>query len=204
MQKLHSRKLPQTRKDIAPHTEVERSSPSYLLFPSFLLSSFLLSSFLPSAVASPAMASPAVPYTVKFDKAEVADLRARPKATRWPTDVEGVSWQHGAPLKWIQSLAKDFSDFDFSAAEARLNQVRLSLEKGKIWKEKREKREKRQLKNKLSRCHRKKKKINLNINLSPHPTPQFPNFTAKIGATLPAAAKKKEKSKKSSKGKEGD
>ena len=37
----------------------------------------------------------------------------------------------------------------------------------------------------------------------PHPPPQFPNFTAKIGATLPAAAKKK-KSKKSSKGKQGD
>ena len=101
------------------------------------------------------MASPAVPYTVKFDKADVADLRARLKATRWPTDVEGVGWQSGAPLAWIKSLAADFSEFDFSAAEARLN--------------------------------------------------QFPNFTAKIGATLPASKKKKKKnSKKKQQGEGGE
>ena len=69
------------------------------------------------------MASPAVPFTVKFDKADVTDLRRRLQATRWPSEVDGVGWQYGAPIPWIKSLAASWaSDFDFSAAEARFNQ----------------------------------------------------------------------------------
>ena len=68
-------------------------------------------------------ASPAVPFTVKFEKSDVADLRSRLKATRWPSDVEGVGWQYGAPIPWIRSLAASWAnEFDFSAAEARFNQ----------------------------------------------------------------------------------
>jgi pimeloyl-ACP methyl ester carboxylesterase len=64
-----------------------------------------------------------VPFTVKFDKADIADLRSRLKATRWPTEVENVGWSFGAPLSWVKSLASSLGgEFDFAAAEARLNQ----------------------------------------------------------------------------------
>lgn len=89
------------------------------------------------------------PMTVSFAKRDVDDLRARLRSTRWPTEVEGTGWDHGAPLPWVRSLAETWaSDFDFKRAEERLN--------------------------------------------------EFPNFVARVGATLPARKTKKKNEKNNS------
>lgn len=90
------------------------------------------------------MSSPTA-FTASFPKRDVDDLRARLKATRWPTEVEGTGWDHGAPLPWVRSLAESWANaFDFRRAEERLN--------------------------------------------------EFPNFTARVGATLlPSATTRRRK-----------
>jgi len=92
------------------------------------------------------MTSSPTPFNVSFPKKELDDLKTRLRSTRWPSEVEGTGWDHGAPLTWVRSLADTWSnEFDFKRAEERLN--------------------------------------------------EFPNFTARVGATLPP--RKREKKGKS-------
>ena len=62
------------------------------------------------------------PFRIAIDDAELADLRQRLRATRWP-DAETVDdWSQGAPLAWIREMCAYWADgYDWRAREARLN-----------------------------------------------------------------------------------
>jgi pimeloyl-ACP methyl ester carboxylesterase len=62
------------------------------------------------------------PFKVSFPETEVADLRRRIKATRWPDAELVTDASQGVQLATIQKLAKYWStDYDWRKAEARLN-----------------------------------------------------------------------------------
>ena len=49
---------------------------------------------------------------------EIADLRSRIAATRWPDD-EGDDWQRGTRPSALRELLRRWADFDWAAAEQR-------------------------------------------------------------------------------------
>lgn len=62
------------------------------------------------------------PFTIHVPDAELADLRARLRATRWMDDVFEGDWQCGAPVAFARALCDHWLDrFDWRALEARLN-----------------------------------------------------------------------------------
>ena len=62
------------------------------------------------------------PFRVKFDEEDIADLRQRLGATRWPDQVKGSGWDYGTDRDFLQYLCKYWRDeFDFLAAERKLN-----------------------------------------------------------------------------------
>ena len=69
------------------------------------------------------MARPAPrPFRIAVPDADLADLAARLRATRWPDELQGVGWEYGLPLDLAKRLAAHWADgFDWRAAEARLN-----------------------------------------------------------------------------------
>ena len=44
------------------------------------------------------------PFRVEIPQADLDDLKRRLAATRWPTEVSGVGWAHGAPLEYVREL----------------------------------------------------------------------------------------------------
>ena len=64
------------------------------------------------------------PFRVHFSDAELADLKRRIAATRWP-DKEVVSDEsQGVPLATMQKLARYWgSDYDWRRCEAKLNDL---------------------------------------------------------------------------------
>ncbi|HEX5588335.1 MAG TPA: epoxide hydrolase [Acidimicrobiia bacterium] len=68
------------------------------------------------------MSDDVTPFQVRFDDAEVRDLRDRLARTRWP-DAEVVDdWSQGLPLAYAQELCAYWRDqYDVAAAEQRLN-----------------------------------------------------------------------------------
>ena len=53
---------------------------------------------------------------------QLADLRSRLRATRWPEAVPGSGWDYGTDLAYLQDLCRSWAEeFDWRAAEARLN-----------------------------------------------------------------------------------
>jgi pimeloyl-ACP methyl ester carboxylesterase len=68
------------------------------------------------------MTAPAEPFTVAFDPAEVADLRARLERARWPLEPEGVGADQGMPVDVVHALADRWRDgFDIGAVADRFN-----------------------------------------------------------------------------------
>ena len=62
------------------------------------------------------------PFTVHVDEAELADLRARIRATRWPDPAPGAPWEQGTDLHYLRDLLGYWVDgFDWRAQERHLN-----------------------------------------------------------------------------------
>ena len=62
------------------------------------------------------------PFVVAVPDDQLADLRARLRATRWPDALPGAGWDHGTDLGYLQELCASWADdFDWRQAEARLN-----------------------------------------------------------------------------------
>jgi pimeloyl-ACP methyl ester carboxylesterase len=61
-------------------------------------------------------------FTIHIDDAELADLRRRLAATRWPKPIEGVRWEQGTDVSWLQDLCRFWAEqFDWRAQERYLN-----------------------------------------------------------------------------------
>jgi pimeloyl-ACP methyl ester carboxylesterase len=64
------------------------------------------------------------PFQVGFTEAELAELRRRISATRWPERETVTDDSQGVPLATMQELARYWgTDYDWSACEAKLNAV---------------------------------------------------------------------------------
>ena len=62
------------------------------------------------------------PFQISFPEPDLADLRRRINATRWPERETVDDDSQGVPLATMQALARYWgSDYDWSACEARLN-----------------------------------------------------------------------------------
>src|SRR5271154_1487355 len=62
------------------------------------------------------------PFEIGFDESELADLRRRIAATRWPDRETVDDDSQGVPLAIMQELARHWStDYDWRRCEARLN-----------------------------------------------------------------------------------
>ncbi|RDD87939.1 epoxide hydrolase family protein [Streptomyces parvulus] len=63
----------------------------------------------------------AEPFEASVTEADIADLRARLRRTRWPEPEPVTDWSQGVPLAWIQELCRCWAeDYDFGFAN-RLN-----------------------------------------------------------------------------------
>ncbi|WP_249998642.1 epoxide hydrolase family protein [Actinoplanes sp. M2I2] len=61
------------------------------------------------------------PFRVRASPAELADLRARLRATRWPDTPEDAGWSLGADLSYLRELVGYWAEhFDWPAYEAEL------------------------------------------------------------------------------------
>lgn len=63
-------------------------------------------------------------FQIAVPDEEVADLRRRLEATRWPVDVEDEGWAAGMPGGALRELVADWAGMDWRATEARLNDLR--------------------------------------------------------------------------------
>ncbi len=62
------------------------------------------------------------PFRIAIPDADLADLKARLAATRWPEQLPGTPWQRGVPVDYLRQLADYWaSEFDWRAQEAELN-----------------------------------------------------------------------------------
>jgi len=62
------------------------------------------------------------PFTVTVDEADVADLRRRLAATRWPDWLPGSGWGYGVDETYLKRLCAYWQDgYDFADYAARLN-----------------------------------------------------------------------------------
>lgn len=62
------------------------------------------------------------PFEIAVAEADLAELRARIRQTRWPEPAPGEAWAQGTELTFLQSLAAYWADgFDWRARERELN-----------------------------------------------------------------------------------
>ncbi|GFG51148.1 epoxide hydrolase [Mycolicibacterium agri] len=62
------------------------------------------------------------PFRIAIPDADLADLKTRLAATRWPEQLPGPPWQRGVPVDYLRALAEYWADgFDWRAQEAELN-----------------------------------------------------------------------------------
>ena len=62
------------------------------------------------------------PFRIAIPDADLADLKARLAATRWPEQLPGTPWQRGVPVDYLRQLADYWAHgFDWRAQEAELN-----------------------------------------------------------------------------------
>ncbi len=62
------------------------------------------------------------PFRIEISDADLADLRDRLAATRWPVEVAGTGWERGVPSGYLKELAAYWRDgFDWRAQEQALN-----------------------------------------------------------------------------------
>jgi epoxide hydrolase len=64
------------------------------------------------------------PYRIEVSQADVDDLRARLRRTRWGTEIPGQGWSRGVPVEYLKGLAVYWADgYDWRAQEAKLNEL---------------------------------------------------------------------------------
>jgi pimeloyl-ACP methyl ester carboxylesterase len=64
------------------------------------------------------------PFRIDISDTDLQDLRDRLTRTRWTPEIPGQGWQRGVPVDYLRGLAAYWADeFDWRAAEARLNQL---------------------------------------------------------------------------------
>ncbi len=74
------------------------------------------------ATAKPSTAPAIRPFTITTPEADLADLRARIAATRWPEKEPVADRSQGVQLEMMQKLARYWlNDYDWRKCEARLN-----------------------------------------------------------------------------------
>jgi len=62
------------------------------------------------------------PFRVEVAEQDLADLRQRIRATRWPDQLPGTAWEYGTDLGYLQELCAYWADgYDWRAAEGLLN-----------------------------------------------------------------------------------
>lgn len=60
-------------------------------------------------------------FKIAIPQADVADLKARLAAARWPVEVEPGNWDRGIPGGYLRALAEAWRNLDWRAVEAKLN-----------------------------------------------------------------------------------
>ena len=69
------------------------------------------------------MSEEIVPFRIAATDDELADLRRRLQATRWPDREVVTDWTQGIPLAYTQDVCRYWADeYDWRAREARLNE----------------------------------------------------------------------------------
>ncbi|UWE13289.1 epoxide hydrolase family protein [Actinacidiphila bryophytorum] len=64
------------------------------------------------------------PFTARTPPAQIEDLRARLRATRWPDEPADAGWSFGADVGYLRDLAAYWADgFDWPAQEAALARI---------------------------------------------------------------------------------
>src|SRR5258708_4954402 len=62
------------------------------------------------------------PFEVSVPPAEMEDLRARLRRTRWPEPATVSDWSQGAPLAYVRDLCQYWADkYDWTARQQHLN-----------------------------------------------------------------------------------
>jgi len=62
------------------------------------------------------------PFRIDVPKAEIDDLRARLRRTRWPEPATVADWSQGVPLEYLQKLCRYWQDeYDWAARQDWLN-----------------------------------------------------------------------------------
>ena len=62
------------------------------------------------------------PFRIEIPDAQLADLRQRLRATRWPEAQTPPDWSQGVPLAYMREVCTYWADtYDWRATEARLN-----------------------------------------------------------------------------------
>jgi pimeloyl-ACP methyl ester carboxylesterase len=68
------------------------------------------------------MSSGVRPFRIQTSEAELADLRDRLRATRWPERQTVGDWSQGIPLDYVQELCRYWSEeYDWRRTESRIN-----------------------------------------------------------------------------------
>ena len=69
-----------------------------------------------------------VPFSIGVPQADLDDLRARIRNTRWPNELRSDGWAKGTELAFAQDLARHWADvYDWRTVESRLNGFEQSL-----------------------------------------------------------------------------
>jgi len=64
----------------------------------------------------------AEPFRLAIPDAELDDLRARLRQTRWPDQIPGTAWESGTDIDYLRELCSYWAtEFDWRKVEARLN-----------------------------------------------------------------------------------
>ena len=70
------------------------------------------------------MSAAITPFRIDVPEAELADLRARLRAARWPEREAVDDWSQGVPLAYLRALCAEWAEaYDWRATEARLNAI---------------------------------------------------------------------------------
>jgi pimeloyl-ACP methyl ester carboxylesterase len=60
-------------------------------------------------------------FKIAIPEADIADLKARLAAARWPVEVEPDTWERGIPGTYLGQIAQAWHDLDWRAVEDKLN-----------------------------------------------------------------------------------
>lgn len=70
------------------------------------------------------MTSVLEPFRIGVPDADLDELRARLRHTRWPDEEPVGDWSQGVPLRWLEQLCRQWADeYDWRATERRLNAI---------------------------------------------------------------------------------